>query len=301
MVFVAWCACLALLLAAAPHSAPAQTAAAEVGADAPLAFGQGLLWKVEGKGIRPGFVFGTIHAADAAVKELPEAVQKAFNDSEVFVMEVVPDAALSDKMRRAMVFKDGHSLKDTVDIHTYDAAVRALSKYNITEQVTNRLKPWAIASTLSVPEGKTGTPLDQWLYQKARHQKKSIFGLETAAEQIEVLNKMSDKDQLELLHGALDTFDERHKIYKALLNDYLERDIAAIFRLNEEHTKGNKPLADTVEKRIILDRNVRMVKRIIPKLKQGSAFIAIGAGHLPGKAGVLSLLQKKGYTVSRVY
>ena len=204
---------------------------------------------------------------------------------------------LSDKMRQAMVYKDGHSLKEVVDIHTYDAAVGALSKYNITEQVTNRLKPWAIASTLSVPEDKTGTPLDQWL----RDQKKSIFGLETAAEQIEVLNKMSDKDQLELLQGALDTFDDRHKIYKALLNDYLERDIAAIFQLNQKYAKGNKRLADTVEKRIILDRNARMVERIIPKLKQGSAFIAVGAGHLPGKAGVLSLLQEKGYRVSRVY
>jgi uncharacterized protein YbaP (TraB family) len=301
LAMLVWCACLALLSAAAPRDASAQAAATKAGGDGVLEFGHGLLWKIEGKGSRPSFLFGTIHAADPALKELPNAVQKAFHRSEVFVMEVVPDASLTKKMREAMVFKHGRSLKDTVDIHTYDAAVRALSKYNITEQVTNRLKPWAIASTLSVPEDKGGTRLDQWLYQKARDQKKSIFGLETAAEQIAVLNKMSDEDQVGLLQGALDSFDDRHKIYNALLNDYLDRDIAAIFQLNQKYAKGNERLAGTVEKRIILDRNVRMVKRIIPKLKQGGAFIAIGAGHLPGKAGVLSLLQQKGYRVSRVY
>jgi len=299
VLIVVWAVLLAS--AAAPGNTLARDSAVDDGKDASLVFGQGLLWKIEGKGIRPSFLFGTIHAADPAVKELPAVVQKAFDGSEIFVMEVVPDAALSDKMRQAMVFSDGHSLKDAVDIHVYDAAVRALSKYSITEQVTNRLKPWAIASTLSVPEDKTGTPLDQWLYQKARKQKKSIFGLETAAEQIAVLNKMSAKDQVDLLKGALNTFDDRHKVYETLLNDYLDRNIAAIFQLSDKSAKGSESLAASVEKRIILDRNVRMVKRMLPQLKQGSAFIAIGAGHLPGKAGVLSLLQKKGYRVSRVY
>jgi len=296
-----WCVFLALLLTAAPQDTLALGAAGKTSETQPLEFGQGLLWKVAGEGARPSFLFGTIHAADPEVKQLPAVVQKAFDGSEIFVMEVVPDAALSDKMRQAMVFSNGRSLKQTVDSRVYEAAVKALAKYNITEQVANRLKPWAIASTLSVPEGKTGTPLDQWLYQKARQQKKSIFGLETAAEQIAVLDKMASNDQVELLEGALNTFDHRYQIYDTLLRYYLDRDVAAIFQLNEKYAKGDKRLAATVEKRIILDRNGRMVERILPQLKQGSAFIAIGAGHLPGKAGVLSLLQQKGYRVSRIY
>jgi uncharacterized protein YbaP (TraB family) len=303
---IAWlvvCAALAMLAGLAPHRALSQVdpTAAPEGRRNALEFGEGLLWKIADGGVPPSFIFGTIHAADARVKRLPAAVRKAFNDSDVFVMEVVPDAALSEKMRQAMVFSDGHSLKDTVNDRVYDAAVRALAKYNITEQVANRLKPWAIASTLSVPENKTGTPLDQWLYEQARVQKKSIFGLETAAEQIAVLNKMSSEDQIDLLRGALDTFEDRYKIYDTLLQDYLDRDIAAIFLLNDKYAQGDKRLAATVEQRIILDRNARMVKRMLPQLKQGRAFIAIGAGHLPGHDGVLGQLQRQGYTVSRAY
>jgi uncharacterized protein YbaP (TraB family) len=115
------------------------------------------------------------------------------------------------------------------------------------------------------------------------------------------LNKMSSEDQIDLLRGALDTFEDRYKIYDTLLQDYLDRDIAAIFLLNDKYAQGDKRLAATVEQRIILDRNARMVKRMLPQLKQGRAFIAIGAGHLPGHDGVLGQLQRQGYTVSRAY
>jgi hypothetical protein len=44
-----------------------------------------------------------------------------------------------------------------------------------------------------------------------------------------------------------------------------------------------------------------MVDRMQPFLDAGGAFIAIGAMHLPGDDGVLSLLANKGYEISAVY
>ena len=44
-----------------------------------------------------------------------------------------------------------------------------------------------------------------------------------------------------------------------------------------------------------------MVKRMEPVLKKGNAFIAIGAMHLPGDGGVLDLLNKENYKLSRIY
>jgi hypothetical protein len=38
-----------------------------------------------------------------------------------------------------------------------------------------------------------------------------------------------------------------------------------------------------------------------PRLGEGGAFIAIGALHLPGETGLLSLLAAQGYQISRVY
>jgi uncharacterized protein YbaP (TraB family) len=43
-----------------------------------------------------------------------------------------------------------------------------------------------------------------------------------------------------------------------------------------------------------------MRDRALPLLKRGGAFIAVGAAHLPGKEGLLSLFEKDGYEVETV-
>ena len=49
------------------------------------------------------------------------------------------------------------------------------------------------------------------------------------------------------------------------------------------------------------ERNVTMVNRMAVRLAEGGAFIAVGALHLPGERGLVSLLTQAGYTVTRVY
>ena len=44
-----------------------------------------------------------------------------------------------------------------------------------------------------------------------------------------------------------------------------------------------------------------MAKRMQQRLKEGQAFIAVGALHLPGKEGILSLLEQQGYQVKALY
>jgi uncharacterized protein YbaP (TraB family) len=45
----------------------------------------------------------------------------------------------------------------------------------------------------------------------------------------------------------------------------------------------------------------RMVERMQPQLRAGNAFVAVGALHLYGEQGILGLLQRDGYRVSRMY
>jgi uncharacterized protein YbaP (TraB family) len=64
---------------------------------------------------------------------------------------------------------------------------------------------------------------------------------------------------------------------------------------------GDQRLAEDFQRRLVDDRNQRMVERMQPYLQQGKAFVAVGALHLPGKTGLLERLQQQGYTVTRVY
>ena len=44
-----------------------------------------------------------------------------------------------------------------------------------------------------------------------------------------------------------------------------------------------------------------MVERMAARLSEGKAFIAVGALHLPGDEGILNLLQRDGYRITRLY
>ena len=60
---------------------------------------------------------------------------------------------------------------------------------------------------------------------------------------------------------------------------------------------GDQHLAREFQRRLIVDRNQRMAERMEPWLKQGGAFIAVGALHLPGEQGLIRLLRQRGYSV----
>ena len=52
---------------------------------------------------------------------------------------------------------------------------------------------------------------------------------------------------------------------------------------------------------IVDNRSTVMAHRLFLPLRQGRAFVAVGASHLYGETGVLRLLQKQGYRVTPVY
>ena len=56
-----------------------------------------------------------------------------------------------------------------------------------------------------------------------------------------------------------------------------------------------------IQERLLPRRNHLMVKRMIPRLKEGNAFVAVGCAHLPGDEGMVNLLVEQGYKVTRVY
>ena len=47
-------------------------------------------------------------------------------------------------------------------------------------------------------------------------------------------------------------------------------------------------------------RNTIMVERMKPLLDAGGAFVAVGALHLIGQQGLIELLRREGYTVTRI-
>jgi hypothetical protein len=81
---------------------------------------------------------------------------------------------------------------------------------------------------------------------------------------------------------------------------YAEGDLAAIAWQNE-HGHEDDPVFQWMNERILYRRSEQMVERMRPALAAGGAVVAVGALHLTGERGLLRLLEKQGYRVTRVF
>jgi uncharacterized protein YbaP (TraB family) len=265
-------------------------------------YDKGLLWKIERGGAVPSYVFGTIHSEDARVLALPRPVRQSFDGARVYVMEAVLDDAAMLAMSTRMMFDDGRSLKQVLPPALYARTTAAMAGYGMPEFALQLMKPWAVAMSLSMPKPETGLFLDLLLMQKAQEQNKPVAGLETVDEQLRIFDQMSMPDQVTMLEETLRYLPELDGMFAQLHEAYLARDLGALARLNEEQTlHGDHELGEKLMAQLLDARNRRMAQRMDAYFKQGNAFVAVGAMHLPGRAGVLNLLAQRGYRVTAVY
>lgn len=288
---VTWLPALVLALTAALLAVPA------VGAD----FDQGMLWRVERSG-KVSYLFGTMHSDDPRVVDVPAPVQSTFAAADRLVMEVELNAQSVTALAGAMFFTDGRSLSDVLGPGDYQRAVAAMVEHGYPETIVASMRPWAVMATLSVPRPRTGRFLDLVLSEQAQQQGKPVVGLETPQEQIAVFADLSDADQKLLLLDTLRQLDSLESQFEELLQLYLRRDLGGLLEFQRESMADSDPRVATLfEGRAIVDRNRRMARRIGPQLDVGNSFIAVGALHLPGEQGLLQLLRREGYGISRVY
>jgi uncharacterized protein YbaP (TraB family) len=271
-------------------------------ARAPLRFGQGLLWKIERRGTAPSYLLGTIHIADPRVTALPPPVRQTFDDARSFTMEAAVFSSESILLAaQEMFFNDGRTLESVIGPELYARTRAAVADHLQDREDINHYKPWAVVMLLSMPPPTPGLPLDLSLQRRATLQRKPIHWLETTAEQLAVFNDLSLAEQTELLRETVRAYPKLRESFESMVQAYLARDVGAIMALDTAADSGDPTLEAKLTRRLLTDRNARMAERMRPQLREGGAFIAIGAAHLPGNDGVLHLLESAGYRVSRVY
>ena len=263
---------------------------------------RGLLWEITQPGIPASYLFGTIHSEDPEVLQLAVPVQMAFDASQDVVLEVLLDMEAMMLSSTSMLMTDGRSLKEITGGDLFARAAAAMQERGVPEMMTEHMQPWAVAVTLSMPASATGQVLDMELYEYALQGGKQVHGLETIQEQLDVFNTMPLDEQVLLLKDAVDHFREVDALYTDLLAAWKQRDLARLVAINETAmADGDRQFTDRFQRRLVTQRNYLMVERMQPYLKQGKAFVAVGALHLPGEEGLLNLLEKRGYTVRALY
>jgi uncharacterized protein YbaP (TraB family) len=177
-----------------------------------------------------------------------------------------------------------------------DSFVKAKSPMTLT--MLNGMKPAAvqimlIALLLPKNISPENPALDMYFQTEAKKLKKGVMGLETLEEQGVLLFDSPIARQKELLMKTVKESERMLKEGEEIFNQYKNQDLKAIeksFADNKDYTV--EEIAGLLEK-----RNKNWISKM-PQLMQSSpVFFAVGAGHLIGDNGLISLLKKEGYTL----
>lgn len=271
----------------------------DVSADTQL---KGVLWKIEKSNLKPSYLLGTIHVSDPRIVNFkPELKQVMSKVSSISIeAKLDPEAQMVVAMKMLAL---GSNLEADVGSSYFARIVTEMLKYNMPSEIVRQLKPWAVMLTLSVPpDGNPNNFMDALIYNHGLEQGKQVYGLETLDEQLSIFENMSYQDQLELLKQTVDDLAKRDAMLEEMLLVYLESNLSKLEKLNEAHLKDmDSDAARKVMKELLDDRNIRMLKRMRPRLLEGNALVAVGALHLTGEQGLINLLKDQGYKLKPVY
>ncbi len=266
---------------------------------------KGIFWQIKKSGTTPSYIFGTIHSEDTRVNQLPDKIRAYFEKADSVSLEMLLDMPTMLKASAAMIITDDEqSLDKLIDKELFTQVTEALRQYQVPPTIVEKLKPWAIVATLSTPPPKSGEFLDLLLYKDAMKLKIDTYGLEKVEEQLAVFEELSLETQIILLKETIKHIDEMPMMFTKLHELYLQRDLTELQKFSIEYmmkNSENKDLTNKFYQRIVNERNITMVERMLKRLQEGNAFIAIGALHLPGEKGILKLLENKGYKVKSIY
>jgi len=258
-----------------------------------------LFWSISKDGVQAGFLLGTIHSEDPRVLDFPVEFINELNTNQVFAMEMVPDLPTLKLLTEFMQYQDGTTLEGRVGPERYARLRSALSEYRVPTDWITRMKVWAVMMTLSVPPPETGLFMDFSLSLRAAGAGLKVVGLETLEQQLAFLEDMPMAQQLMLLDQALVEHEKVRDIHQQMVDNYLAGDLLALQSQAEEQLDQLEPAARQyfMEQGIDL-RNQRMLESLLPHLRTGQVFVAVGALHLPGAVGLIQLLRARGYDLT---
>ncbi|HBE93320.1 MAG TPA: hypothetical protein DDW55_12685 [Gammaproteobacteria bacterium] len=263
--------------------------------------GRPLIWKIDSPGTASNYIMGTIHLDDERIMDLSDTVLTRLRSADRLMLELDLDQRTSLDIMRKMIFTDGRTLQQVIGEDLFsDLSEHIRHQSGLPSSMLSVLKPWAAMVILLRPDNDSGTFLDKQLSKIARNDSIPVIGLETVDEQLSAFDRIALDDQALLLRSTIDELDDKDSVYRQLLDAYIEGDLDRIVQVSAESEPKDERLAALFKESLILRRNKHMYQRMLPSLQQGNTFVAIGALHLPGEQGLLAMLKRQGYTLTRL-
>jgi uncharacterized protein len=257
-----------------------------------------LLWEISGNGLKkPSYLFGTFHMmCKDDIHFSPNLLAAMQYANEVYFEMDLDDPANTLGALMFMNMKEGKTLRDLYTPEEFHRVEKYFSDSLRTSlQSFQKMKPTMLSAFLypKMFPCKTLTGVEQELLKSAAKDKKEIKGFETIAFQASVFDSIPYDVQAKSLLNTIDSIDQYKLYFDTMLNVYRSQQLAEI---EDIFNKPEFGMQDGME--FLLDkRNANWVSQLKAILPKQNIFMAVGAGHLVGKNGLIELLRKEGYVL----
>jgi hypothetical protein len=260
-----------------------------------------LFWEISGNGLTEySYLYGTMHTQDDRVFQFKDGVMKAFNEAEIYAMELNMDSVDQEALLSKLIMDSIYSLKTLLTTNEYKV-VSDFFRDSLGQPLFmfEKMQPLFTSQMVALRdlEAQQTDALDIYFFKEAKKQKKQTIGLEKTIEQIDAFSAIPYEMQAKSLVDAVKDYGKEGELdMDTMIKYYVEGNLDKLLEMTtkeEDDEEMSKIFNDT----FLVKRNYNMADRAEPYIKKGSTFIAIGAAHLPGKEGVIKLLRNKGYKV----
>jgi len=257
-----------------------------------------LLWQISGKGIAaPSYLFGTFHLIckeDIPFgKQLKQAVQAT---TEIYMELDMDDPATVLGGLKYMNMRDDSTLKKLYSEAEYNKlAAFFKDSMQLPLAMFQHMKPFFVSALLypKMLACKTTGGVEDELVKLAREYKKQVQGLETMAFQASVFDSIPYVQQGRELLKMVDSIAAYRQYFEGMVKVYKSQQLKEI----EDMLASDKFAMEENQDILLNKRNANWVLQLNTIMKKQPVFIAVGAGHLVGEKGLISLLKQEGYTV----
>lgn len=257
-----------------------------------------VFWEISGNGLeKASYLFGTIHILPKSEFVAFELADDKLAECEQLILEMEIDVPMKTQMEWAkqLMLPEGTTIpnfmeeQDFIRLKSY-----ALDSLKVKEFLFNaylKMKPFAFYSAL-IPHviGRKIEGYELHFSNLAKKEKIPVVGLETFEFQLSIFDSISNETQMKMF------FDEEMDLQSELeemLEMYRSQDI---YSMAESLSEESGQYAE-FETELLIKRNNSWAEQLPELMKQKPSFIAVGAGHLAGKNGLIKLLHEKGFIV----
>ncbi len=252
------------------------------------------------------YIGGTIHLLRASDRPFPPEFDTVYGASDILVFEVDLADVATPEFQRALLSKasytDGRTLDQVLSAEAYRKLKEYCDENGIPLASMNQMKPGMVALSLVALElmklGVDQEGIDLYYHGKATADDKTIQGLETIEEQIDLVTAMGDGNESAFI---LYNLDEMHK-----MGDMFDKMVAA-WKTGDMDTLDDMFLEEMQQEfpklydMMIVERNSDWIPRIEEYLTTpATEFVLVGTAHLVGEDGVIEQLRELGYEVEQL-